>query len=403
MIKRYNLWIDRAFGLASDDELLKAQKRIVLSMLFIASPLVFGFIFFFFLNSEFFLYPGYIVLSFLTVSILNLLALTRWRKFNLFVWILVIAIILLAVGIHTVQGGFYKSSGTIMYALIAPAFAATGLGRKTGAIVLAIYFILIICLYLFESQISVFGPPAITDSIILMLVAINLSATGIFVLGTLFLLITETNNALIRADSLLLNILPDVVADELKSKGQVESRSYEQVTVLFSDFVGFTEIAAKVDPTDLVASIDAYYTGFDRIISNYGLEKIKTIGDAYMCAGGIPVERTDHASLVIKAARDIVNFVNNESGNSTGGRVKFQIRVGVHTGPVVAGIVGSKKWQYDIWGDTVNIASRMESNSTPGRINISETTYEAVRNEVDVELNAELALKGRTLQMYYLI
>lgn len=205
-----------------------------------------------------------------------------------------------------------------------------------------------------------------------------------------------------KSDTLLLNILPKEIAKELKEKGEVKSVRFENVTVLFTDFVQFSEIAAKADAKQLVRSLDYYFRMFDAITASYGLEKIKTIGDAYMCAAGLPSPDPQHIRNTIMAAREITARVQ-ESLEHTNGLIRFQIRAGIHSGPVIAGIVGTKKFQYDIWGDTVNIAARMESNSEPGRINISEITYEAIREEFDCSYRGEISVKNRgELKMYFL-
>jgi class 3 adenylate cyclase len=173
--------------------------------------------------------------------------------------------------------------------------------------------------------------------------------------------------------------------------------------VLFTDFVAFSKTAENVEPEKLVESIDHYFRAFDEITSKHGLEKIKTVGDAYMCACGLPTANPSHASNVIRAAQDMISMVNHELTNDDD-LSHFEIRIGVHTGPVVAGIVGIKKWQYDIWGDTVNIASRMESMSKPGRINISEITYQEIKDDFTCEYRGEIEVKNRgTLKMYFLV
>ncbi|MBT8322419.1 MAG: tetratricopeptide repeat protein, partial [Eudoraea sp.] len=185
-----------------------------------------------------------------------------------------------------------------------------------------------------------------------------------------------------RSDNLLLNILPEKTARELKAHGRVKADRFESVSVLFTDFKGFTRISEKLSPEVLVESVDYYFSKFDEIMGKYGLEKIKTIGDAYMCAGGLPFPSNDHAEKMILAAQEIVDFVQECKEKGAEGHARLDIRVGINTGPVVAGVVGTKKFSYDIWGDTVNVASRMESNSEPGRINISENTYQLVRDKV---------------------
>ena len=204
-----------------------------------------------------------------------------------------------------------------------------------------------------------------------------------------------------RSDNLLLNILPEETAQELKEKGSVEAKKYNAVSVFFSDFKGFTKYAENLSPEVLVKTVDHYFSEFDKIIEKYGLEKIKTIGDAYMAAGGLNKEGENHAKSMILAAKEMVDFVN-KAKEDTITDATFDIRIGINTGPVVAGVVGSKKFAYDIWGDTVNVAARMESNSEPGRINISEDTYKLIKEDFNCEFRGKLAVKNRgELNMYF--
>jgi adenylate cyclase len=199
-----------------------------------------------------------------------------------------------------------------------------------------------------------------------------------------------------RSDELLLNILPGEVAEELKQKGEAEARLMEHVTVLFTDFKGFTAMSEQMTPKELVRDLHDCFTVFDRICEQHGIEKIKTIGDAYMAAGGLPTPCTDHAQRVVRAALEMAEVVaQGRTRKMTQGRPYFEIRIGIHTGPVVAGIVGVKKFQYDIWGDTVNTASRMESSGEVGRVNISEATYALVKDDFQCEYRGELEAKGK--------
>ncbi|HRG59473.1 MAG TPA: adenylate/guanylate cyclase domain-containing protein [Bacteroidia bacterium] len=201
-----------------------------------------------------------------------------------------------------------------------------------------------------------------------------------------------------RSDDLLLNILPAQVAEELKNKGKAEAKQFDEVTVMFTDFVGFTSISESMNPKELVEEINFYFTQFDLIIEQHGLEKIKTIGDAYMAVGGLPKPHPQHAQQVIAAALAIVDFVNKQHAAGK----KFQIRIGVHSGPVVAGIAGVKKFVYDIWGDTVNTAARMEQNSEAGKINISSSTYAHLKNQYPCQFRGKLQAKNKgALDMYF--
>jgi class 3 adenylate cyclase/Tfp pilus assembly protein PilF len=236
----------------------------------------------------------------------------------------------------------------------------------------------------------------------MLLSLIVILVLGAILLVTLFWYYRTIAREKKRSDNLLLNILPSETAKELKKNGKVEAVKFDQVTVLFTDFVAFSKVAETVEPEQLVKSIDYYFRGFDEITSQYGLEKIKTVGDSYMCACGLPTANPSHARNVIRAAQEMIALVSREMQRQDGLN-HFEIRIGVHTGPVVAGIVGIKKWQYDIWGDTVNIASRMESNSEPGRINISQTTYQEIKDEFTCEYRGEIEVKNHeALKMYFL-
>lgn len=222
------------------------------------------------------------------------------------------------------------------------------------------------------------------------------------ILGTLFWYYRAISREKKRSENLLLNILPAETAKELKLNGKVDAVKFDEVTVLFTDFVEFTKVAEHVEPEQLVKSIDFYFKRFDEISTKYGLEKIKTVGDSYMCACGLPTKNKTHARNVMQAAKEMIEFVKSEL-NAVDDLSHFDVRIGIHTGPVVAGIVGIKKWQYDIWGDTVNIASRMESMSKPGRVNMSETTYLQIKDEFPCEYRGEIEVKNHgSMKMYFL-
>lgn len=206
-----------------------------------------------------------------------------------------------------------------------------------------------------------------------------------------------------RSDELLLNILPEETAEELKATGSAKAKSFDMVSVLFTDFKNFTQASEKLTPEELVAEINYCYSEFDRIIQKYGIEKIKTIGDSYMCAGGLPTQNDTHAYDVVAAGLEMVAFIEeNKKEKIAKGIPYFELRLGINTGPVVAGIVGIKKFAYDIWGDTVNTASRMESSGEIGRVNISGNTYEVVKDKFSCTHRGKIEAKNKGfIDMYF--
>jgi class 3 adenylate cyclase len=206
-----------------------------------------------------------------------------------------------------------------------------------------------------------------------------------------------------KIDKLLLNILPQSVAEELKEQGSVKPVFYQSATIVFTDFVSFTKITEKLSPDQLIRELAEVFSQFDRLMDKYGLEKLKTIGDSYMYAGGVPVVNQTHAIDAVMAALEIqflISILNEEKKNS--GRPVFEIRIGINTGPLMAGVVGEKKFTYDVWGDSVNLASRMESSGEKGRVNISESTYFRINDFFETKARGQILAKNKgAVAMYF--
>jgi class 3 adenylate cyclase len=206
-----------------------------------------------------------------------------------------------------------------------------------------------------------------------------------------------------KADELLLNILPYEVMEELKNTGKTTARNYDLVTVMFVDFKDFTLISNDLAPEDLVTSIDRYFETFDMIVDTHDIEKIKTVGDAYLCAAGLPIPNTKNPVEMVDAAFKFLNAVEQlKQERRVQDKIVFDIRIGIHSGPVVAGVVGTKKFAYDIWGDAVNTAARMQQNGAEGKINISGTTYELIKHRFHCTHRGRIEAKNKGLvDMYF--
>ncbi len=206
-----------------------------------------------------------------------------------------------------------------------------------------------------------------------------------------------------KSEKLLLNILPFEIDRQLKSKGRAGTRQYKLVSVLFADFKGFSKISKSLEPKDLVNILDSYFAKFDEIISKHYLEKIKTIGDAYMCAGGLPLSNKSNPFDTLLAGLEIQQYMNSLNDSKVLNNLSvWELRIGIHTGPVVAGVVGRKRVAYDIWGDTVNVASRMEQAGHVGMVNISGTTYEYVKDYFECDYRGKIEAKNiGKVDMYF--
>jgi class 3 adenylate cyclase len=220
----------------------------------------------------------------------------------------------------------------------------------------------------------------------------------------LYLNISRAKDALARehrrSESLLKNILPAPIADRLKHSPDSIAETFPEASVLFADIAGFTALAARFRPEEVVAFLNRYFSSYDELAEKYRVEKIKTIGDAYMAAAGIPETREDHAAALVLMAQEMIEVtrsISNECG------LDLAIRIGINSGEVTAGVIGKKKFIYDLWGDTVNIASRMESHGLPGRIQVSSRTHQLLRHDFPFEHRGRIEVKGMGEMEAYLV
>lgn len=341
------------------------------------------------------------------------------KKHQLLVNVQLFCIFFITLMIELNSGGF-KGGVVILWAFLAPIGALMYQGIRNAAVWMVLFILAIISLAVFHEYLSasyhsipetaqfMFDCMNILGPVIVIYFSMQFFVKSVIRDGRLLqennLILSNTLSELKaekqKSDDLLLNILPEEVAEELKAKGATTAKYFDNVTVLFTDFVNFTEAGERMNPQELVDELDTCFKAFDEITSRYNIEKIKTVGDAYLAVAGLPTADRKHAENVVHAAIEINQYMHKRHmamSNNT-----FKIRIGIHSGSVVAGIVGVKKFAYDIWGDTVNTAARMEQNSESGKINISQTTYELVKNKFTCEYRGEIEAKGKgQLKMYY--
>jgi adenylate cyclase len=387
-------------GVEKDDsEEIKLQKSllVICAIPFIIAAVGWGVMYMLFGEGL----AGMIPLTYAFISTASIIYFGYTRKFKIFRFSQLLLILVLPFALMLSLGGFVFGSAVILWGLLSPLGALLFYRPSSAPRWLLAFIALDVICYFVQPLLHVQNH--LTTEQIHLFFVINLSAVGALIFLMVFYFVGKKNFFQARSEALLLNILPEVIARELKEKGRVEAKQFKEVTVMFTDFKDFTLITEKLSPAELVAEIDELFKAFDHISSKYNLEKIKTIGDSYMCAGGLPVPNTAHALNVVHAAIDILQFTQRHfQKRAMEGKEAFEIRIGIHSGPVVAGIVGDKKFAYDIWGDTVNLASRMESSGEAGRINISGSTYALVKDSFHCVYRGKIQAKNKgEIDMYF--
>jgi adenylate cyclase len=304
-------------------------------------------------------------------------------------------------------GGFLDSGGVGLWGILAP-LAALVFSEVTSA---ARWYVAYLVVFLGSGIAGeIIGPiwsplPGWFTSTML---ALNIAVGGTIVFTLLAIFARQRRDALAalrveqaKAENLLLNILPRSIADRLKAEAQPIADQFESTSILFADVADFTPWSERLSPAEVVGYLDHLFSDFDDLAELYGLEKIKTIGDCYMVAAGVPTPRPDHARALALMALDMLEVMRSDDEV---GRLGLELRVGINSGPVVAGVIGRKRFLYDLWGDAVNTASRMESHGTPGRIQITRATYELLAGEFECEPRGPIAVKGKgEIDVWYLI
>ena len=335
---------------------------------------------------------GYAGLTYLSILLLPVL-----RRFRVFHYTQLTLTVLLPFILMLALGGFAESSAVLTWGLMAPLGALLFASRREAAVWLGIFVVELIAGLLLEPLVSRTNNLPELVKYIFFSMNIGFPAATAFVLLNHF--VKQKDLALVllerersETERLLLNVLPAEIAKELKVTGRTVAQSFESISILFADIVGFTRLTNELSPTQVVELLNEVFSAFDDLAERYGVEKIRTIGDNYMCVSGVPRARSGHAESLVSMALDMLTYLESRTdGNAA--RVSF--RIGIESGPAIAGVVGRKKFQYDVWGDAVNIASRMESHGLEGCVQIGRGTYDRVKDHFVCEPRGSIDVKNK--------
>ena len=346
---------------------------------------------------------GYALLAavpylYIVFSYVSLLIFYKLKRFDYFIFTQLTMLLVMPFFMQWAIGGFEASSGVAIWAILSPIGALMIVGTRQSTAWFTLFALLAGLSWKFNSLFSVNSlpiPTHIKDTFFLM----NIMGTACILYAVMRYFQAQKERTLkelgieqARSEKLLLNILPKSIANRLKDNDMRIADSFDSVTILFADIVGFTQLSANLNPTDLVDLLSQIFSKFDQLAANHGLEKIKTIGDGYMVVGGAPLKRDDHAFVVAKLALEMQTVLQEIAEIRN---MPLQMRFGLSSGPVVAGVIGTSKFTYDIWGDAVNMASRMEKTSLPNQIQLSHATYQLIKNFFDCESRGQIAVKGK--------
>lgn len=335
-----------------------------------------------------------------TYSLFSLLSISIFgetRAYGFFRSSQLVLILVLPFLLMVSLGGFINASAVILWSLLCPFGALLFVGRRKAISWFAAYVGLVVVSALLQRFLRVENN--LTPVLILAFFVMNISAVSAIAFITMHYFVSQREIAFQlldrerqKSEDLLLNMLPQKVAEDLKNRGGTVAQHYPEASVLFADIVDFTGLSTQMSPADTVQMLNDVFTQFDAIVARYRVEKIRTIGDSYMIAAGVPRPRPDHAQVLACVALDMLDYINIFRAQNG---VPLHFRIGMNSGPLVAGVVGRNKYQYDLWGDAVNIASRMESHGEPDRIQISQETYELLKAEFVCKKRGRIPIKGR--------
>ena len=403
----WNEFISESFGFNGlpREEQQKRRNSLELAILIIISGSFFNLIY------AIILYPtvNYVSLASIAFILLCILYFYITKNYNTYKIILLLSIVVFGFLAQVSLGSFVDASGVVFCSILPALGALVFTNYKTSRIFFFLFVVACTAAGIWEFYYSS-ETYVIPRNVSIVFFVLNFILIG----GIIYVFIESSHKKMKRfqsdleverqkSEDLLGNILHPSVSQELKETGEAKAKGFASATVIFCDIVGFSNIARTLTPGELVSQLNLYFQKFDDIIQIYNLEKIKTIGDSYLAVSGIPIESFTHATDAVRAAVEMQNTIA-ELNNSTNLNRPFQLRIGIHSGPLVAGVVGKKKFTYDIWGDTVNIAARMEQNGKPGHINVSGSTYNLISTVFNCESRGKVEVKNMDpLDMYFVL
>ena len=390
-------WVTRIGADPLDDDDTRASKAllVLISVLILPIALLWAVLYLAFGSPV-----GWVPLGYFAILVAAIVAFSRTRNFGAFLFVGQIAILLAPTLSMAPLGGFLDSGGVGLWGILAPLGALVFSDVRTAARWYIAYLVVFLGSGIAGELLGGVSP-AVPEWFTSTMLAANVAVGGTIVFTLLAVFARQRRDAQARAENLLLNILPRSIADRLKAETRTIADQFSSASILFADVVDFTPLAERLPPAEVVGVLDHLFSHFDVLAEHYGLEKIKTIGDCYMVAAGVPSPRPDHARALALMALDMQAAMRaiDEIGH-----LGLELRVGINSGPVVAGVIGRKRFLYDLWGDAVNTASRMESHGTSGRIQITGETKELLEGEFVCEPRGTIPVKGKgEIEAWYLV
>lgn len=390
--------IQQRVALPGDDEALRTKKTATIPLLLGGAILTIVNMITYFSNGM--TAAGRIYIGWILFVLLAALLIWLFPRFWLpIIYSVVIGVMVTSLSTSVFSGGFQSGLEATVWMMLGPISAALVAGVR-GSIVVVILYIAGIFIAAYLEPLAQSVAPDLSLNMRMQIAAGNMIMMGLFAFAAVLYMLREVERYRQRADDLLLNILPGLIAARLKESPETIADGYSEVSVLFADIVDFTTMSSGEDPVEIVNLLNDIFSSFDDLAVKHGLEKIKTIGDAYMVAAGIPEPQTDHAEAITKFAIDILDAVGQHAGFHG---EPIRLRVGINTGPVVAGVIGHQKFIYDLWGDAVNVASRMESNGLTNQIQVTEAVKEKLDGTYQFKERDPIYIKGKGMMVTYLL